>query len=57
MLGGVAIIMDSGNKEKPWLFKKGQSGNPKGRIPGSKSLKERAREYLKGPASDFRSTV
>jgi hypothetical protein len=33
---------------RPWLFKKGQSGNPGGRKKGSKSLKERAREYLQG---------
>lgn len=32
--------------EKPWLFKPGVSGNPKGRPPGSKSLKSYAREYL-----------
>jgi len=31
---------------KPWLFKKGQSGNPGGRPKGSKSLKEYAREML-----------
>lgn len=30
---------------KPWQFKPGQSGNPKGRPPG-KSLKERARAML-----------
>lgn len=30
---------------KPWQFKPGQSGNPKGRTPG-KSLKERARVML-----------
>lgn len=33
---------------RPWLFKKGQSGNPGGRPKGTKSLKERAREYLAG---------
>jgi hypothetical protein len=30
---------------RPWLFKKGQSGNPAGRPPG-KSLKERAKAML-----------
>ena len=30
---------------KPWLWKKGQSGNLKGRPPG-KTMKEYAREYL-----------
>jgi len=41
--------MDNELKEqsnnRPWLFKKGQSGNPKGRPPG-KSLKERAKAML-----------
>jgi hypothetical protein len=31
---------------KPWLFKKGTSGNPKGRPPGTKSLKTWVKEYL-----------
>lgn len=32
--------------ERPWLFKPGQSGNPKGRPKGSKNLKSFAKEYL-----------
>lgn len=32
-------------ENKPWLWKKGQSGNPKGR-PKGKTAKERAKEYL-----------
>jgi len=32
--------------QKPWLFKPGQSGNPKGRPKGKKSLKTYAKEYL-----------
>ena len=34
------------NNSKPWLFKKGQSGNPGGRPKGSKSLKTYAAEML-----------
>lgn len=33
--------------EKPWLFKKGQSGNPKGKPKGTFSLKTYAKNYLK----------
>lgn len=31
---------------KPWLFKKGQSGNPKGKPKGTFSLKTYAKKYL-----------
>lgn len=39
--------MESDKQEgnRPWLWKKGQSGNPKGRPPG-KTMKEYSREYL-----------
>lgn len=33
------------HNDRPWLWKKGQSGNPKGR-PKGKTAKERAKEYL-----------
>lgn len=40
------VIDTSDKKQKPWLFKKGQSGNPEGRPKGSKSLKTWVKEYL-----------
>lgn len=35
---------EQSNNSKPWLYKKGQSGNPGGRPKGSKSLKTYIRE-------------
>lgn len=32
---------------KPWQFKPGQSGNPAGKKPGTISLKEYAKKYLR----------
>jgi hypothetical protein len=36
-------LTEQTNNSRPWLYKKGQSGNPKGRPKGTFSLKE----YLK----------
>jgi hypothetical protein len=38
--------------DKPWLFKKGQSGNPAGKPKGTFSLKTFAKNYLKNLTDD-----
>ena len=40
------ISEEKQKNDRPWLFKKGQSGNPSGRPKGSKTLKTRTAEYL-----------
>lgn len=44
---------DNQNKNKPWLWKKGQSGNVMGR-PKGKTMKEYAREFLERMTDDER---
>lgn len=39
---------------RPWLYKKGQSGNPAGRPPGTFSLKEYAKKKLASMTDDER---
>lgn len=41
------------NNNRPWLWKKGQSGNLKGR-PKGKTMKEYAKEYLSRMTDDER---
>lgn len=41
----------------PTAFKKGQSGNPKGRPKGSKSIKDAVRQYLKRNPTEFTDFV
>lgn len=41
---------------QPWQYKKGQSGNPKGRTAGTVSLKEYAKEMLGKMTDEERQT-
>ncbi len=43
---------EQSNNSRPWLFKKGQSGNPGGRPKGSKTLKQFAAEMLRDMSDD-----
>lgn len=42
------------NNNRPWLYKKGQSGNPGGRPKGSKSMKVWLRERFESMTDDER---
>jgi hypothetical protein len=42
---------------KPFQFKKGESGNPKGRPKGSVSIKDRVRQYLESNPTDMEEFV
>jgi hypothetical protein len=40
-------------EQKPWLFKKGQSGNPAGRPKESISIKDKIRQMLRDNPDEF----
>lgn len=42
------------SNDRPWLYKKGQSGNPAGRPKGSKSMKTYVKEKLAAMSDDER---
>lgn len=43
--------------DKPWLFKPGQSGNPKGRPLGSVSIRDSIRRYLEDNPEEVNKLV
>jgi hypothetical protein len=47
-------ITDDKQNTKPWLYKKGQSGNPKGRPKGSLSLKTYLRQRFEAMTDEER---
>lgn len=47
-------ITEEKHNSRPWLFKKGQSGNPKGRPKGSFSLKTYAKQMLENMTDEQR---
>ncbi len=43
-------------QDRPWLFKKGQSGNPAGRPKGTKSLKTYVKEMIQDMTDEEKLT-